>query len=262
MQGEDVLENIYKMPYLNTLDAYLATDGYPVLKAFVKDYNGDGVTETENLKVWDGSIADSLSGEGTKESPYLVSNGAELAFAIKSGGGTDKFYKLTNDIYLNDIGKVNWTIGTAVGSYKINSWFDNASFEGNIDGNGYVVYGLYFETDDKNLDWGHRGEGLIPRVNAGAGVEVTSLGIDYAYVYGTNGASAFVGFAGNTNYTDDTAVKANVIIDRCFVGSKVFLRGNDTGAFRGGTYNSVTTIKNSYSRQKDLLVILESRPSV
>ncbi len=247
MQGEDVLDNIYKMPYLNLFEAYLATDSYPVLNAFVKDYKEDGVTETENLKVWDGSVADSLSGEGTKESPYLISNGSELAFAIKSGGGADKFYKLTSNIYLNDIDKVNWTTGKSVGSYKINSWFDNTAFEGNINGDGYVVYGLYFETNDKNLAWGYWGNGLVPRVNVGTSVTITALGIDNAYVYGINGASSFVGFAGNTAYTDDTTVKANVTIDRCFVGSKVFLRGNDAGAFRGGTYNSVTTIKNSYS---------------
>ena len=247
MQGIDALDSISKMPHLNINDAYLATEGYPVLKVFIKDYKGDGVTEAKNQKVWDGSIAESLEGDGTKASPYLITNGSELAFAIKSGGGADKFYKLTNDIYLNDINKVNWTTGKAMGSYKINEWLDNAAFSGNIDGNGYVVYGLYFKTDNTNLTWGYWGDGLIPRVNVGDSVEITTLGIDYAYVYGVNGASAFVGFAGNTAYTEDTSVKANVTIDRCFVGSKVFIMGNDAGAFRGGTYNSVISIKNSYS---------------
>ncbi len=248
MQGIDALESISKMPYLNVNNEYLATEGYPVLKAFVDGYKGDDVVESENVKVWDGSIAEAFSGEGTKASPYLISNGSELALMITSGGGTDKHYKLTDDIYLNDVSKINWTTGKTNAGYRANSWFENAPFEGNIDGNGCVVYGLYFETDDKNPVWGYRGAGLIPRVNVGKSVTITSLGIENAYIYGINGASAFVGFAGNEAYTEDTTVKANVTIEHCFVGENVFVMGNDTGAFRGGTYNSVTTIRNSYSK--------------
>lgn len=248
MQGFDVLDSISKMPYLNANNEFLATEGYPILKAFTDDYKQDDVVESENIKVWDGSIAETLSGEGTKAFPYLISNGSELALMITSGGGADNHYKLIDDIYLNDVAKINWSTGKISAGYRANSWFDNTSFEGNIDGNGCVVYGLYFETDNKNLTWGYWGAGFIPRVNVGKSVSVTSLGIENAYIYGVNGASAFVGFAGNESYTEDTSLKATVTLQNCFVGENVFVQGNDTGAFRGGTYNSVTTIKNSYSK--------------
>ncbi|MBQ1186961.1 MAG: glycoside hydrolase family 16 protein [Clostridia bacterium] len=247
MQGADVLDNVYKMPYLNANDKYLATEGYPVLKVFA-GLAYDDVTEVHNVNIWDGKIAERLDGEGTKASPYLITNGAELALAITSGGGENKFYKLTNNIYLNDISKINWTTGVAKLGYNPNSWFDNVAFSGNINGNGYVVYGLYFKTVAENIGWGYWGNGLIPRVNVGASVTVTALGIDNAYVYGVNGASAFVGFAGQTAYTDDVSAKANIVIDRCFVGKNVYLLGNDTGAFRGGTFCSNLTITNSYSQ--------------
>lgn len=241
MQGEDVLVSAQKMAYLNANSAYMATKGYPVLKVFAKGVLGD-VEDPGNLSVWDGTVAESLSGEGSESSPHLITNGSELAFAISSGGA-DKFYKLTNDIYLNDTSKINWKTGEAASGYTPNSWFDNQSFKGTIDGDGHIVYGLYFETPDKNYAWGYYGDGLIPRVNAGDNLNIKALGIDNAYICGINGASAFVGFAGDK----ESSVAANITIDGCFVGENVTLIGHDVGAFRGGAYKSDIIIRNSYS---------------
>jgi len=66
---------------------------------------------------WDGTTSSSfLDGNGTLTQPYLISNGKELAYlqsvvfnytndTINSGkfNQSDKYYKLTNNIYLNDI---------------------------------------------------------------------------------------------------------------------------------------------------------------
>ena len=241
MQGTDALTSAQKMSYLNTNDEYLATEGYPILKAFTKGAYDD-ITELPNLKVWDGTVAEKLNGNGTESSPYLISNGSELAFAV-SGGADNKYYKLTDDIYLNDINKINWKTGEAKVGYTPNSWPDNVAFSGTIDGDGHTVYGLYFITPNQTTDWGFYGAGLIPRVNAGTSVTITSLGVNNAYVYSTNGASAFVGFAGDKEATE----KATVTINKCYVGENVTLKGNDVGAFRGGTYNSDTVLANSCS---------------
>lgn len=241
MQGKEVLVSTQQMSSLNANGAYMATEGYPVLKVFAKGVLGD-VEDPLNLSVWDGIVADTLSGEGSENDPYLITNGSELAFAI-SGGGADKFYKLTNDIYLNDISKINWKTGEAVSGYTPNPWFDNQSFKGTIDGNGHIVYGLYFETPDKNYAWGYYGDGLVPRVNAGDSLNIKALGIDNAYICGINGASAFVGFAGDK----EASATANITIDGCFVGENVTLIGHDVGAFRGGAYKSDIIISNSYS---------------
>lgn len=241
MQGIDALVGVQKMPAINTNNEYIATEGYPILKAFSgEEY--DDMVEISKVDIWDGSVAETLSGEGTKASPYLITNGSELAYAIISGGA-DKLYKLTNDIYLNDINKINWKTGEAQPGYTPNSWFENIPFKGAIDGGGHIVYGLYYKTPEANSDWGYYGAGLVPTVNAGETLIITALGIENAFISGVNGASAFVGFAGQK----EAQSRANVIVDKCFAGGNVTLIGHDVGALRGGTYNAKTTITNSYS---------------
>ncbi len=242
MQGLDVFTNAEKMPKLNSTGVYVATKGYPMLSVFAKR------TNPELFKYWDGSTQAEPKGEGTVESPYLITNGAELAYIIANGGGADKYYKLTADIYLNEIDKINWATGEAIGNYTPNVWnFENKPFQGHIDGNGHVVYGLYFKTKSETTAFGYYGIGLIPRVELGASVTVTALGVDYAYLSGVNGASAFVGAAGARSGGDDVSSKANVTIDKCYAGENVTIKGHDIGVFRGTTYGSVTTITNSYS---------------
>ena len=52
-----------------------------------------------------------------------------------------KYYKLTANIYLNDVTDPEWMDNSP------NSWFTTDSaerFGGNIDGDGYTIFGLYF----------------------------------------------------------------------------------------------------------------------
>lgn len=245
MQGSDVFENADQMPLLNAEEAYVAQDNdYPQLIVFT-DLSPEEDTSPVPDYVWDGTTAKPAKGDGTRKNPYLIGTAEELAYVI-SNGGNGKYYKLTADIYLNDINKVNWTTGKATGDYEIRTWFDNVAFEGTINGDGHTVYGIYFKTRE-GATWGFTGQGLVPRVNPGKSVTISKLGVDYAYVSGPNGASAFVGFAGATSASDESTDNAIVTINKCFVGENVTLKGNDVGAFRGGTKNSVTKISNAYS---------------
>ncbi len=237
MTGLDVFTDAGKMPMLNTTGVYKATEGYPILSVFDKNVVAPSGP-------W-GGVGDETAptqGTGTRRDPYLIGTAQELAWVI-ANGGDDKYYKLTADIYLNDIESVDWTTGAGIGGYVPKNWYDNAPFSGTIDGDGHVVYGLYFQTPNSSVTWGFYGEGLIPRVNLGKTVTVSNLGVDYAYVASQNGASAFVGFAG----ANESAPVAAVTIDNCYVGEKVTLKGNDVGAFRGGVCNGNTTVSNSYS---------------
>ena len=105
------------------------------------------VTAEENTTGWDGETYTKPQGSGTTEAdPYLVSTPAELAYMVNSGGG-GKYFKLTNDIYINDVTKENWkdtavnwfSDGTNWMSYKNSSNADK-TFSGHIDGAGYTVY--------------------------------------------------------------------------------------------------------------------------
>lgn len=238
MQGVDVLSAADKMPMLNNDDAYTATATYPVLTVFV-----DASVETG--KVWNGEVAEPTEGAGTENDPYEIATAEQLAYVI-STGGNNRFYKLVADIYLNDVEKVNWATGEAAEGYTPNEWYVNTPFSGTIDGNGFVVYGLYYNAKTTSYSFGYEGRGLIPRVNNGATVNISKLGVDCAYVNGVNSASAFVGFSGPTSY-NTSAEYAIVNIDRCYAGEKVTLSGYGAGAFRGGVYRGTTNISNSYS---------------
>lgn len=57
--------------------------------------------------IWDGTVAAGFDGgTGTETDPYLISNGAELAYLAdmvnKGTDYTDNHFKLTADIVLND----------------------------------------------------------------------------------------------------------------------------------------------------------------
>ncbi len=241
MQGLDALTNGEKMWKLNADSVYTATKGYPELTIFIQRGNSNA------FRIWDGTTMVPTNGSGTKANPYLISYAAELAYIISSGGEADAYYKLTNDIYLNNIYMIDWATGEAADGYTPNSWYENIAFQGNIDGNGYVVYGLYYNDGAELGDFGYYyNSGLIPRVNDGNSVSVKNLGIDNAFVHAAQGASAFVGFAGATgNYAPE--VKAQVVIDNCYTGSKVYLEGGCTGVFRAGERGSNTVVTNSYS---------------
>lgn len=108
------------------------------------------VAEDVTIQVWDGETFTQPQGSGTSETdPYLVSTPAELAWMVNSAGG-GKYFKLTNDIYVNDVTKENWTETAKPWFVKATNWmsYKNSSgtdktFSGHIDGNGYTVYGIY-----------------------------------------------------------------------------------------------------------------------
>ena len=88
---------------------------------------------------WNGSIASGFAGgSGTKDDPYLISTGAQLAYmaqCINNNKYMWSFFRLTNSINLN--GREWMPIGnnsTSSGSYY------NSAFRGGFDGNGYIIY--------------------------------------------------------------------------------------------------------------------------
>lgn len=88
-------------------------------------------TETTTSSTWDGTVATSFhNGAGTPSSPYEINTGSELAY-FKSVATTsnyfNKYYKLTNNINLNNYDFSNTIYGT---------------FSGNFNGNGYSIYNV------------------------------------------------------------------------------------------------------------------------
>ena len=106
----------------------------------------------DGTEVWDGSVAESFAGgKGTKDDPYQIATGSQLAYlgeSMKSGAYGEKFqdtyFELTEDI---DLGGKEWTpIGETVADL-IMGGHEYFVFSGNFDGNGYTIKNLTIGTE-------------------------------------------------------------------------------------------------------------------
>lgn len=122
--------------------------GYTVSASGYLTQNGVfTVPETTSISVtlepntaWDGTLAKELAGDGTPASPYLISNGRELALFAQRVNDTNPAAAnasvlLTGDI---DLGGVSWT---PIGNKSVNP------FRGHFDGQGYRIQNLNVEKE-------------------------------------------------------------------------------------------------------------------
>ena len=172
-----------------------------------------GSVSAEAANIWDGQAAAITQGSGTKEDPYRIQNGGQLYTMVTAGAEetAGKYYKLTKDIYLNDVSAPGWQNGT------VNSWPNRQVFAGNLDGDGHVVYGLYSVNDER--------VGLIPQVKGT--VSVTNLGLESSYlkITGWGYIGGLIGFVeSNTSFT----------VNQCYVGAGVEIANPGSKMGQGG----------------------------
>lgn len=105
----------------------------PVIKAlssetdrnsFISKTGVLSVSEEGDYRIWTyGSPSENFNGgDGSEAKPYQINTADQLKLLAKDGFNTKKYFKLTNDIAVND-------------------WTALAKFEGNFDGNGYSITG-------------------------------------------------------------------------------------------------------------------------
>ena len=237
------IDNIYggetaktAMPELDWENVYDVTSSHPVLRVFSNNEDEDEVWEHQ---CWSDLCIKPATGTGSAEDPFLIFTAEELAYIVKNGTPENTYYKLAEDIYLNDITKVDWTTGKVENGYIVKTWFNYdqvGEHHGIIDGNGHMVYGLYYK-DDTTDCWSLNGTGLFPKSDGG--LTITKLGVDYAYIKHPHAAGAFVGGASRHNHIATT-------IDQCFVGAKSTIVSHSAGAFVGAA-DSTLNITNAYS---------------
>ena len=114
--------------------------------------------EDTGISVWDGETSTEIKkGNGTKEDPYLVETGANLYYLVQKA--TSGYFKITNDIYLNDVSGEEWE------NKLTNKWtLTWSSFKGTLDGDGHTIYGLFNDAAADRM-------GLFPALQAGATVK-------------------------------------------------------------------------------------------
>lgn len=180
----------------------------------------------DDIDVWDGTIATEYAGgSGTAEEPYLISTPEQLALLVTTSGSntSGKYYRMTADMYLNDITNADWK------NNNPKNWCapekDNF-FRGNFDGNGHTVRGLYYN--------GSKQDAALFAGIRGTGVSIKNLAIaDSSLTTTANYAAAFAGQAFNSSVS---------VFENCYVYDTVTVKANNStaGFIGGGTCASIS----------------------
>ncbi len=241
------------MPNLNWKGTWQTTEnGYPTFKD----------AEGAKGEVWTGNVASGFAGgTGTATDPYLIETAEQLARMVKIGDTKGGYYKLTADIYLNDVSTPNWPTKSPI------RWYDradinNTAFVGNLDGDGYTIHGLYY--DGKNI------VGLFPQAKD---TTISNLRISNSDIKSSGAVSALISFGqGTVNFKkciiDETVKLTNTVTSGevgvagfvAYGSPKIFIEDSAvmatiTGAYRNGAFignvwgNTAAerSIKNSFS---------------
>ena len=152
---------------------------------------------SEESYIWDGTIATGYSeGDGSKEKPYIISNGSELAYLaseIQNKRGNNAYYELSDDIYLNDVSNEEWIKGECnswtpigmhqnPGSTEYNIHMEK-EFTGHFDGKGHTIYGVFIVGNEN-------GVGLFGSVEH---AEILNLNLSKSYISGGDYVGGIVG---------------------------------------------------------------------
>lgn len=189
-----------------TISGYVASHDY--IKVHALETSNVANIYYSKVETWDGvSVSSSLSGTGTQNDPYLINNGADLAYiaqviqdhtqhATKDNSSypmysvyKGSYFKLVNSIDLNEHPLM-------IGYY--NAWSDYSVFAGTLDGNNCSIRGI-------NVSRTTRGSGLFGGIGPNGFVKNLSV---YGKVTSTDGTvGGLTGWLGGkldncTNYVN------------------------------------------------------------
>lgn len=152
-------------------------------------------TDVKAASVWNGAAAVSFaSGTGKKESPYIIENGAQLAYLsnlLRDGNSyySSCYYRLDSDIILNDVSYFkDWSVKPPRNAWQpigySKSEEDNCCFSGVFDGNDHVISGMYISTEEPY-------SGLFGIIRNGT---VSNLTVRDSYVKGGEFSGGIAGY--------------------------------------------------------------------
>lgn len=185
-----------------------------------------------NASSWDGTVALSYkSGDGTKDNPYIISNGSEYAFFLQDTDYEGKYFRLGGDIIIND-GIFNYSESSGITYTKkgikyyvkenTNEYYDNIlysgspvgklnkldpieNFNGNLDGDSFTIYGLYMYNTDRDST------AIFENLNG----NINDIYINNSMIYG---AGNIAGIAINA----DNSTLNNVLLDGTVINKSEF----------------------------------------
>lgn len=233
MKGSDAIANMA----FNRLDWDFFYDGYPIPCVRANGY---------------------ASGTGTETDPYIIETEAQLKYLVTDTATSGNYYKLASNIVVNESLAGNPKLWLNVTGDEAN----DIQFKGNLDGDGYVVSGLFF----RGFGGDYYGTGIIPRADGATVKNIGLVNSDFAITGGNakNMVGSIIGRGNNVNisgcFADETVslnsnlglaggiiavMKGPSTIENCsFTGN---LAGAKTDAFFADGWDDWKNIKFSYT---------------
>ena len=152
-------------------------------------------------------------GNGSQSNPYLLANEVHFKLfadlinnAVEGYCEETVYYKLTDDICLNNI--FNWQNWATKAPANIWKPIGNQAnpFNGNFDGNGFAVYGMYINNPDNSLGY----EGLFGYVTG----KVSNVGIEQSYIFGGSRTGAVAGAVQGAGASITNCYNAGRVVSR------------------------------------------------
>ncbi len=228
--------------------------------------------DTTKVDYWDGTLATSLSGKGTEEEPYIITTAEELAFIClgqeTSTSTSGKYYKVDDSVKtfvmqpesvvtldellaLDSPEAVNNYFAALDGKVNWISMFKGQSFNGQFDGNGATVYGLYADGEAAGKD----DVGLFPQYDGGTVVNsrrvfntCKNIAVKNSYFHTRRRLGAIAGACYGTNF--GAKIDGQLTVDSCAV-ENCYMTGIGTwnyyqeqGVVVGGGNGDVIELKN------------------
>ncbi len=275
MIGENAKDSMTELDFGNEYEkgAWTTTTKYPVPEFVVQSF--DGVKN----QVWTGVIATNYKdGDGSEENPYLIETPEQLAKLMMDGSSTKgKYYKLVADILLNDISDSMWQAKVGCNTW-LTSQEVRTAFEGHFDGDGYVVYGIYYNQKASPRD---TYVALFPRI--GGTMTIKNVGVSQAYIRASTVddstyaggifgmGSAFYNFYGNKNRPAETVGDVFLVpgdteptplpsISGCFVDHTCYIEGYNASGI--GAPGSAAIVIRDCIVTASLIPALDSRVGI
>ena len=186
-------------------------------------------TQSQNkpVLVWNGAAAPSFdSGSGTKEDPYIISSGGQLAYLANLVNDGNSYYaachyKLGADIILNDTENFSqWNQKAPENEWTpIGYSADDDShsyFTGTFDGDNHTISGMYISEESDYA-------GLFGVIRNGY---IKNLCINGAYVHGNSYVGGIAGYFS----ADTTAISG---FENCSFSGVIKAKENNAGGIAG-----------------------------
>lgn len=185
-------------------------------------------------EIWNGDCATEYAGgSGSESDPYLISNGAQLYKMVSENSGytsgtysssthTTVYFKLTCDIYLNDV------VSQDIEDVETpNLWYTSTGtpygFVDNFNGNGYTIYGLYVVGTNRG--------GLFHQIT---NANISNLTISKSYISDTNGRTGAIAGAVWSG--------ANTTVSNCYIDESVKIVSKNSAGGIVGYANAAITV--------------------